>query len=37
LYVDASLPYLIIILLKFLIHPKNLSTALPTFPHSPIL
>ena len=37
LYVDASLSYLIIILLKLLIHPKNLSTALLIFLYSSVL
>jgi uncharacterized membrane protein len=31
LYVDASLSYLIVILLKLLIHAKNLSAALLIF------
>jgi hypothetical protein len=37
LYVDASLSYLIIIPLNDSSYPKNLSTALPTFPYSSIL
>jgi len=37
LYVDASLPYLIVILLNDLSHPKNLSIALLILLYSSIL